>query len=115
MVTNITSLGRSGLYDWVIQRVSAVVIALYVIIMLGYLMTTSDLTYDQWVGFMGSPGMKILNVVALLGIIAHAWVGLWTISTDYIKPFVIRCAFQVGTGLLALVYLVWAVNIFWGI
>ena len=37
MVTSVTSLGRNGLYDWLIQRVSAVVIAVYVIGMLGFL------------------------------------------------------------------------------
>ena len=29
MVTSVTSLGRNGLYDWLIQRVSAVIIGVY--------------------------------------------------------------------------------------
>ena len=43
MVTSVTSLGRNGLYDWLIQRVSAVIIGVYMIGMLGYLITAGDL------------------------------------------------------------------------
>ena len=29
MVNSVTNLGRSGVYDWVIQRLSAVIMAVY--------------------------------------------------------------------------------------
>lgn len=115
MVTSVTSLGRSGLYDWLIQRATAVVVALYVIVMLGYLVTTPDLSYLQWREFMGSLCMKVFNLITLFSIIAHAWVGLWTISTDYIKPMVLRFLFQAACGLTAFAYIVWAIDILWGV
>ncbi len=115
MVTSVTSLGRSGLYDWLIQRGSAVVVALYVVVILGFLVTTPDLTYMQWREFMGGLCMKIFNLITLISIIAHAWVGLWTISTDYIKPVVIRLVFQVACGVAAFAYFVWAIDILWGV
>ncbi|NQY85123.1 MAG: succinate dehydrogenase, hydrophobic membrane anchor protein, partial [Alcanivorax sp.] len=59
MVTSVTSLGRNGLYDWLIQRVSAVVIAVYVIGMLGFLIAQPDLDYGTWSAFMGSVPMQI--------------------------------------------------------
>jgi succinate dehydrogenase / fumarate reductase membrane anchor subunit len=115
MVTSVTSLGRNGLYDWVIQRASAVVVALYVFVMLGYLIFTPDLTYLQWREFMGSLGMKVFNLITIVSILAHAWVGLWTVSTDYIKPMPIRFVFQAVCGIAAFAYFVWAVDIFWRI
>ena len=54
MVTPVTSLGRNGLYDWLIQRVSAVIIGVYLIGMLGYLMAAGELDYGSWKEFMGS-------------------------------------------------------------
>ena len=43
MVASVTNLGRSGLYDWVIQRLSAVVLALYTLFLVGFLAGSSDL------------------------------------------------------------------------
>ena len=48
MVASVTSFGRSGLYDWMIQRVTAVVLAAYTVFILGYLVLNPDLTYMQW-------------------------------------------------------------------
>ena len=48
MVTTITSFGRSGLYDWMIQRATAVVLLVYTVFILFYLLTNSGLTYEQW-------------------------------------------------------------------
>lgn len=115
MVTSVTSLGRSGLYDWVIQRATAVIIAAYVILLLGFFMVTPDLSYDQWRSFMGSLGMKVFNLMTLFSIISHAWIGVWTISTDYIKPTAVRFLFQGLCGLASFAYVIWAIDILWGL
>ena len=43
MVTNITNLGRSGLSDWLIQRISAVILAVYALFMVLYLLAPCSL------------------------------------------------------------------------
>ena len=48
MVTSITSFGRSGLYDWMMQRVTAIVLLAYTIFMIGYLLMNPELDYNQW-------------------------------------------------------------------
>jgi succinate dehydrogenase / fumarate reductase membrane anchor subunit len=53
--------------------------------------------------------------MALLSFGAHAWIGLWTISTDYIKAMVFRFIFQALSGLVMFVYVVWGVQILWGL
>ena len=84
MVNSVTNLGRSGVYDWVIQRLTAVILALYTLFLLGYVLATPDLTYDVWKDLFSCTAMKIFTFAALLSMCAHAWVGLWTISTDYL-------------------------------
>ena len=64
MVTSITNLGRSGLYDWVIQRLTAVVLALYTLFMLGFLIASPDLQYSQWQGLFAQTWMKIFSLAA---------------------------------------------------
>lgn len=50
MVTNITSFGRSGLSDWLMQRVSAVILALYTVFIVAYLLFNPNLDYYTWSG-----------------------------------------------------------------
>ncbi len=51
MVAAALSLTRSGLRDWIFQRISAVILGLYVLVLLGFFITHSPLTYDQWKAF----------------------------------------------------------------
>ena len=114
MVTNVTSLSRNGLSDWLIQRVSAGVLALYVLVIVGFLVCGSDGAFVSWHQFMMSTPMKIFSLLAVVCLAAHAWVGLWTIATDYLKPTGLRLAFQ-GLCILAnVVYVLWAFQILWG-
>jgi len=115
MVASVTSFGRSGLYDWMIQRVTAVVLAAYTIFILGYLMLNPDLTYAQWSELFSCTSVRIFSLLALLSFGAHAWIGLWTVSTDYLKATVFRFMFQAGCGLVMFVYVVWGVQILWGL
>ncbi len=122
MVTAVTSFGRSGLYDWLIQRVSAVVLAAYTIFMVVYLVANPGLTFDQWSGLFDQLWMRVFSLVTLLSIIAHAWIGLWSVLTDYLtaraigaKAVVARIVAQVILGAVAITYTVWGVEILWGL
>lgn len=115
MVASVTSFGRNGLYDWMMQRVSAVILALYTVFILGFMFLNPDLNYAQWSAFFEQTYVRIFTLLALLSFGAHAWVGLWTISTDYIKATVYRFLFQMLSGLIMFAYVVWGVQILWGL
>ena len=72
MVASVTNLGRSGLYDWVIQRLSAVILALYTLFLLGFVIASPDMQYSQWQGLFAQTWMKVFSLVALIAICAHA-------------------------------------------
>ncbi|WP_110710169.1 succinate dehydrogenase, hydrophobic membrane anchor protein [Salinicola sp. CR57] len=114
MVTNITNLGRSGLSDWLIQRVSAVVLALYALFVVAYLLFHPNLDYVTWSGLFSQTWMRIFSLLAFISMAAHAWVGLWTVSTDYLKHTGVRFAFQAIVILAIFVFLVWGVQVLWG-
>lgn len=121
MVTAVTTIGRNGLADWVIQRVSAIVLGAYTIFMVSYLLANPDLTYTQWQELFSQLWMRIFSLLALGSIAAHAWIGLWSVVTDYLterllgpKALVLRL---LALGIYALVtvcYLVWGIEILWG-
>ncbi len=121
MITNVTSFGRSGLYDWLIQRVSGVILAAYTFFMVAYLLC-NDVTFESWSALHAMLPMKIFNMLAVIALGAHAWIGLWCVVTDYVttrmmgaKATMIRVAVQMLSGLVMLVYIIWAIDIFWGV
>jgi len=122
MITNVTSFGRSGLSDWLLQRATALVMTAYVVFVTFYLLTNPDLQYDQWLVLNSHFCMKVLNVLTVVSIAIHAWIGLWAVLTDYVtvrllgpKATPLRIFFQLGMIAVTLVYLIWALDIVWGI
>lgn len=115
MVTSITSFGRSGLYDWMIQRVTAIILMLYTIFMIGYLLMSPAQDYEQWKALFDNTAMRIFSLLAILSFAAHVWIGLWSVSTDYIKATGVRFMFQSATGLLTFIYVTWGIQILWGV
>lgn len=121
MRNSATSLTRSGISDWLVQRASAYILGIYFVIVLGYIACTPDLTFEQWQGFMTCLPMRIFTLVALIGLIAHAWVGMWTVFTDYVnthqmgeRATVLRLVLLGGMVLANFVFLIWGIQILWG-
>lgn len=121
MRNSATSFSRSGLSDWLVQRVSAYILGAYFLFIVGYLLCNKGVTYTEWHALMSCTATRIFTLLAVLALAAHAWVGLWTVFTDYIterqmgpKASVIRLVFQVGMALFIFVYVVWSIQILWG-
>lgn len=114
-VRNITHLSRSGLSDWLIQRISAVIIAAYTLWLLGIFITQPDLQYADWRQLFTYTPMRFATLLCLLSLLAHAWVGVWTISTDYLKCAYARITFQIVVILALLTCFAWGIQILWGI
>ena len=121
-IKSATGLTGSGARDWIVQRISAVVLAIYSVVMLGFFLTHSNVTYDQWVSFMMSLPMRLFSLVAIIALAGHAWVGMWTVFTDYVtsnklgpKAAGIRLVLQAAMIIAIFVYLFWGIMIFWGL
>lgn len=104
---------RRGYHDWLVQRISAVIIAAYAIFMMSYLACHAPLTYHSWRGLFDSAWMRFCTIIVLLSVIWHAWVGLWTVFTDYVKNARVRMILETLTCLLMLWYLIWCLDSLW--
>lgn len=111
---NVTSLTGEGLRDWLVQRVTSVILGGYLIFLLGYLLTTgSQLDYFSWQALFSNNWMRVFSILFLLSLFMHAWVGIWTVITDYLKAAWLRLLVQVTVILMLIVYLIWGVSILW--
>ncbi len=116
-----TSFSRSGVSDWILQRVSAVILAAFFVVIIGWLICAGEVTYTAWHDFMTSTCMRIFSLLAIVSLAAHAWIGMWTVFTDYLtvrqmgaKASFIRLLAQIVMGLAIFVYVVWGIMILWG-
>ncbi len=119
MVTAVTSFGRSGLSDWLVQRVSAVILLAY-FTTLGFAIG-GGVEYAEWKALFEQTWMRIFSLLALLSLGMHAWVGLWAVFTDYLTERlmgttgnVLRFLCQVASGIIMFIYLIWGIQILWG-
>lgn len=102
-----------GLKDWLAQRVTAVILLLYTVVLLGTVLFTPELGYGLWAQLFSQAWMKVATLLAVVALIWHAWVGVRDIYMDYIKPTGVRLFLQVATVLALAGYALWAVIILW--
>ena len=121
MVTQVTSFSRNGVSDWLVQRITAVVVAVYSLVLVGYLAYQSGVTYQQWSDLFSQTWMQVFTLITLLATCAHAWIGMWTAGTDYLRVHTtgesadtLRFIYQITCMLVLVVYLIWGVKILWG-
>ena len=103
-----------GLRDWLGQRVTAVVIALYTILLLVMLLWNGRFDFASWRGLFTSGAFRSLTFVFMLAVLYHAWVGMRNILMDYVKPVGVRLVLQVLVICASLGYIGWTIQILWG-
>lgn len=102
-----------GLRDWLAQRVTAVLMALFTVAVLIRFLMPGELGYDHWSGVFAPQWMKVLTFVAILALAYHAWVGVRDIWMDYVKSVGLRLTLQVFSIVWLLGCAGWAVQVLW--
>ncbi len=102
-----------GFKDWLAQRVTAIIMIAYTLVLLISFLVASDFSYEGWAGLFAQQWFKMFTFVAFLALFYHAWVGMRDIWMDYIKPVSIRLALQVATIVWLVACAGWAAQILW--
>lgn len=102
-----------GLKDWLAQRITAIFLAVYSIILFLVWAGSGEPSFQSWTAIFNSGWMKVLTLMAVIALAWHAWIGIRDIYMDYIKPTWIRLTLQVATIIALIGYSVWAVTILW--
>ena len=102
-----------GLRDWLAQRITAVIMALYTVIMAGVFLNHAPFTYDAWKAVFAQGWMRVATLLFAVSLAWHAWVGMRDILMDYVKPDGLRLALRIGVLLLLAAYVGWTIQILW--
>ena len=120
LVTDAGGLARNGAVDFLAQRFSAVVIAMFGICVGGWFAINPQPTHTAFAAWFTAPAMSAFATLALVALATHAWIGMWTVATDYLRPHAlgaratpIRVAFLCATAAITLLYLAWGLAVVW--
>ena len=102
-----------GFRDWLSQRVTAVVISLFTLVLLLQVIFGGPLGYESWAGIFARQWMKVLTFITIVALAWHAWVGMRDVWMDYIKPVGVRLVAQVATIAWLVGCAGWAVQVLW--
>ena len=102
-----------GLRDWLIQRVTAALMAVFTFLLLVQVLFGAKLGYERWSQIFSSQWMKVLTFVTIVSLAWHAWVGMRDVWMDYVKPVGVRLVLQVATIAWLVGCCGWAVQVLW--
>ena len=115
MVKRVVTGAHYGLKDWLAQRVTALLMAVYVVGFVGMLLVCTPRSYGDWRALFGHQPMRIATLIFFISLFWHAWIGMRDILMDYIKPTGVRLGLEVAVVLVLAGYAVWAVQILWSL
>mgnify|MGYP001794396830 CR=1 FL=1 len=103
----------SGLRAWLVQRVSAVYMLVFIVFLLIHFLLDPPHSFLAWHDWMMSPGISITASVFFAALLAHAWVGARDVILDYVHPIVVRIFVLALLGLGLMGIAAWVIRILW--
>jgi succinate dehydrogenase / fumarate reductase membrane anchor subunit len=113
MVSRVVVGAHYGLRDWLAQRITAAIMAVYSVILVVVLMSESPIRYAVWKDLFAQGWMRVATLLFGVSLAWHMWVGVRDILMDYVKPDGLRLALQVMTLVTIAAYLGWTIQILW--
>ncbi len=101
----------SGFRAWILQRISAAWLGLFVLATLGYFLLSPPATFEQWRAFVAHPVVGTLILVTVAVVLLHAWVGIRDVLIDYVPPLALRLTLLSLFGLGFVACGLWALQV----
>ena len=104
-----------GLRDWLVQRITGGLMALFtVIILFELLFTSGPIGYDKWAGLFAAQWMKVLTFSVIVALAWHAWIGVRDVLMDYVTSLVwLRLLLQIFSVVWLIGCAGWAIQVLW--
>jgi succinate dehydrogenase / fumarate reductase membrane anchor subunit len=103
-----------GIKDWLLQRLTAVIMAAYTLLVLAIVLWNGGIDYALWKALFGDGAFKLATFLFMVSLLYHAWIGARDIYMDYLKPVGIRLTLELLSVAVLIAYLGWTIDILWG-
>ena len=114
MVTRVVVGAHYGWKDWLVQRLTAVIMALYTLLLLGIALYHGGIDYALWTALFAQGAFRIATLLFGLALLWHAWIGVRDIWMDYIGPAGLRLTLEALTVVALVAYAAWLIEVLWG-
>ena len=104
------SRAAQGLRAWLLQRFTAIYLAIYLAAVFAYGASGDGFSYAEWRSWLGGPLMGVATAVFALALLLHVWVGIRDVLIDYVHAVWLRLLLMAVTALLLLSSLLWIVR-----
>jgi succinate dehydrogenase / fumarate reductase membrane anchor subunit len=115
MIIKLLTSQYPGMRIWLSQRLTAVVMAGYLILLIIVLLIVRPSGYDAWRAFAGSLLFGITTFITFISLSLHAWIGVRDVLRDYVSNQTLRTYLQIVVDLLLVAYIAWLSFILWGL
>jgi succinate dehydrogenase / fumarate reductase membrane anchor subunit len=113
MVNRIVVGAHYGLTGWLAQRITAVLMAAYTLLVGAICLFARPTDFASWQALFAHGWMRIATLLFFVSLFAHAWIGVRDILMDYVKPTGLRLSLEVLVILALVSYGAWAAQILW--
>ncbi|MBX6393111.1 MAG: succinate dehydrogenase, hydrophobic membrane anchor protein [Burkholderiales bacterium] len=102
-----------GTSQWLRQRLSALIMAVYTVLAVAVLLVARPSTHEDWKALFEPGWVRVITLLFFISLCYHAWVGMRDILMDYVKPTGLRLLLYTAVIVSLAGYAVWAVEIMW--
>jgi succinate dehydrogenase / fumarate reductase membrane anchor subunit len=100
-----------GLRSWLLQRLSGVYLAIYLVYAIATALHHGSYSHAEWRAFLVHPVMSIATAGFILAMLAHGWVGMRDVILDYVHHLGVRLMLLTGVGLMLVSCGLWALRV----
>jgi succinate dehydrogenase / fumarate reductase, membrane anchor subunit len=101
----------TGLRAWIVQRVTAVILAVFAVVAVAYFVASPPGSAEVWRATVASPLVSTAILLTVVALLWHAWVGIRDVLIDYVHLFSARLTLLSLFGLGFVACGLWALQV----
>ena len=102
-----------GMRLWLSQRLTALVMAFYIVLLVVMLLILQPTGFAAWHDFVSPIWFRVATLIFFMCLFMHAWLGVADVLKDYVFNKTLRGYMQIGVDIVLVAYLFWLTFILW--
>ena len=115
MILQLLTHKYPGMRLWLSQRLTALVMAAYIVLLLVLLVIMKPTGFVAWHAFASPVWFKLATLLFFMCLFVHAWLGVADVLKDYVFNKTLRAYMQIAVDIALVAYLFWLMFILWNI
>lgn len=108
-----TTGSHTGTGSWLLQRATALVLALALPGLAIYFLSALQTDFSGWQALFAPLGLRVLMLLTAAALALHAWTGMRDIFMDYVRPTALRLALLLAVIVILAGSVAWLAATLW--